>query len=568
MNYLDWIVLALTLLFVVSYGIYKSREKQTVDSFLLAGQSLPWYHVTLSLMATQASAITFLSAPGQAYTDGMRFVQFYFGLPLAMVILCITFVPKFHKLKIFTAYEFLESRFDLRTRGLTAFLFLLQRGLSTGLSIYAPSLILSAILGWDITWTNIISGGIVMLYTIRGGSRAVSHTHLQQMAIITFGMIFAGVMVVKLLPENISFTDALHVAGKMGKTNLIDFTFDLNSRYNVWSGLIGGFFLQLSYFGTDQSQVGRFLTGSSEGQSKLGLAMNGLLKIPMQFLILLVGVLVFAFYQFTNPPLFFNKTAVDNIKATSYAAEYNVLEARHEAIQAGKRVHVEALAGAVKSDNQAAIEKSRGILADIEGQVKDVRKEATALISKATGGDVNDVNYIFLRFVIDYLPTGLVGLLIAIILLASMGSVAAAYHALASCSVIDIYKRIYLKDSTENNYVTASRWATFFWGIFCICVAQYASRLGSMIEAVNVLGSLFYGVILGIFLVAFYFKSIGGRAVFWAAVIGEIFVVLSYWKDLTAFLWLNLIGCVLVILFAFIIEKIWPETRISTPAKN
>jgi SSS family transporter len=320
MSALDWIVLSLTLIFVVSYGMYRSREKHTMDSFLLAGQSMPWYHVTLSLMATQASAITFLSAPGQAYTDGMRFVQFYFGLPLAMVVLCITFVPKFGKLKIFTAYEFLEGRFDLRTRGLTAFLFLLQRGLSTGLSIYAPSLILSAILGWDITWTNIISGGIVMLYTITGGSRAVSHTHLQQMGIITVGMVVAGVMVVKFLPANVSFTDALHVAGKMGKVNLIDFTFDLNSRYNVWSGLIGGFFLQLSYFGTDQSQVGRFLTGSSQGQSRLGLAMNGLLKIPMQFLILLVGVLVFAFYQFTNPPLFFNQTVVDQVRSTPYAA--------------------------------------------------------------------------------------------------------------------------------------------------------------------------------------------------------------------------------------------------------
>ncbi|CAG4995277.1 hypothetical protein DYBT9275_01597 [Dyadobacter sp. CECT 9275] len=561
MSYLDWIVLSLTLIFVISYGIYRSREKHTMDSFLLAGQSLPWYHVTLSLMATQASAITFLSAPGQAYTDGMRFVQFYFGLPLAMVVLCITFVPKFHSLKIFTAYEFLESRFDLRTRALTSFLFLLQRGLSTGLSIYAPSLILSAILGWDITWTNIISGSIVLLYTIRGGSGAVSHTHLQQMGIITIGMVVAGVMVVRLLPENITFTDALHVAGKMGKTNVIDFTFDLNNRYNVWSGLIGGFFLQLSYFGTDQSQVGRFLTGSSEGQSKLGLAMNGLLKIPMQFLILLVGVLVFAFYQFTNPPLFFNQTAVDKVRKTSYAAEYLALEKRHEIIQADKHQHVMALTDAVHQDNTTAIADSREVLGKIENEVKSVRKEAEALLSKANGSDVNDVNYIFLRFVIDYLPAGLVGLLIAVILLASMGSVASAYNSLASCSVVDIYKRIYRKDQDRTDYVTASRWATFFWGIFCVAVAQYASRLGSMIEAVNILGSLFYGVILGIFLVAFYFKKIGSRAVFWGSIIGEIFVVASYWADLTAFLWLNLIGCVLVIGFSYIIELIWPERK-------
>jgi Na+/proline symporter len=563
MSTLDWIVLSFTLLFVVLYGIYRSREKHTMDSFLLAGQSMPWYHVTLSLMATQASAITFLSAPGQAYTDGMRFVQFYFGLPLAMVVLCVTFVPKFGKLKIFTAYEFLEGRFDLRTRALTSFLFLLQRGLSTGLSIYAPSLILSAILGWDITWTNIISGGVVILYTTLGGSRAVSHTHLQQMGIITVGMVVAGVMVVKFLPAQVSFTDALHVAGKMGKVNLIDFTFDLNNRYNVWSGLIGGFFLQLSYFGTDQSQVGRFLTGSSQGQSKLGLAMNGLLKIPMQFLILLVGVLVFAFYQFTTPPLFFNQTAVDHVKSSPYAAEYEVLEKQHEEIQSVKRPQVMALTEAIRKDDQQAIAASRGILTELEGKVKDVRKEAAAVLSKANGGDTNDVNYIFLRFVIDYLPAGMVGLLIAVILLASMGSVAAAYNSLASCTIVDIYKRIIRKDGNGHNYVAASRWATFFWGVFCIAVAQYASRLGSMIEAVNILGSLFYGTILGIFLVAFYFKNIGSRAVFWGGIIGEIFVVASYVIDLTAFLWLNLIGCVLVIVFAALIEKIWPQPQAS-----
>ncbi|QRR03981.1 sodium:solute symporter [Dyadobacter sandarakinus] len=563
MNPLDWIVLSLTLIFVVSYGIYKSREKHTMDSFLLADQSLPWYHVTLSLMATQASAITFLSAPGQAYTDGMRFVQFYFGLPLAMVVLCITFVPKFGQLKIFTAYEFLEKRFDLKTRALTSFLFLLQRGLSTGLSIYAPSLILSAILGWDITWTNIISGGIVMLYTIAGGSRAVSYTHQQQMAIITIGMVVAGYLVVSYLPADVSFTDALHVAGKMGKVNLIDFTFDLNNRYNVWSGLIGGFFLQLSYFGTDQSQVGRFMTGSSQGQSKLGLATNGLLKIPMQFLILLVGVLVFAFYQFKTPPLFFDQTAVDKVRNTEYASEYAALEKQHELIQGKKRGHVMTLTQALRDDNEQQIAQSREVLAGMEAEVKSVREKATKILSRANKSEINDVNYIFLRFVIDYLPVGMVGLLIAVILLASMGSVAAAYNSLASCSIVDIYKRIIRKDEDNRDYVQASRWATFFWGIFCIAVAQYASRLGSMIEAVNILGSLFYGVILGIFLVAFYFESIGSRAVFWGSVLAEIFVIISFKLNLTAFLWLNLIGCMLVIAFAWIIEKLAPE-----PAKE
>jgi SSS family transporter len=561
MNYLDWVVLSLTLIFVVCYGIYRSRQKHTVDSFLLAGQSMPWYHVTLSLMATQASAITFLSAPGQAYTDGMRFVQFYFGLPLAMVVLCITFVPKFSQLKVFTAYEFLEGRFDLRTRGLTAFLFLLQRGLSTGLSIYAPSLILSAILGWDITWTNIICGGIVMLYTIAGGSQAVSHTHLQQMGIITIGMVVAGVMVVKFLPDNVSFSDAVHVAGKMGKVNLIDFSFDLSNRYNVWSGLIGGFFLQLSYFGTDQSQVGRFLTGSSQGQSKLGLAMNGLLKIPMQFLILLVGVLVFAFYQFNTPPLFFNQTVVDKVRTTQYASQYQQLEKKHEQIQTQKRPYVMQLTKALREDDQKTIRQSGNQLALMDKQVNALRADAQTLLSKADGTDINDVNYIFLRFVIDYLPVGMVGLLIAVILLASMGSVASAYNSLASCTVVDIYKRMFRKDSDDRDYVKASRWATFFWGVFCIFVAQYAARLGSMIEAVNILGSLFYGVILGIFLVAFYFKKIGSRAVFWASVLGEIFVVISYVTELTAFLWLNLIGCALVIAFGWVIETIWPEPK-------
>ncbi|PWJ57423.1 SSS family transporter [Dyadobacter jejuensis] len=564
MNYLDWIVLALTLLFVVSYGIYKSREKQTMDSFLLAGQSLPWHHVTLSLMATQASAITFLSAPGQAYTDGMRFVQFYFGLPLAMVVLCITFVPKFHRLKVFTAYEFLESRFDLRTRGLTAMLFLLQRGLSTGLSIYAPSLILSTLLGWDITWTNIISGALVLIYTISGGSRAVSYTHQQQMGIITVGMVVAGYMVVKYLPPGVTFSDALHVAGKMGKTNVIDFSFDLNNRYNVWSGIIGGFFLQLSYFGTDQSQVGRFLTGRSEGQSKLGLAMNGLLKIPMQFLILLVGVLVFAFYQFTNPPLFFNETAVQQVKGSPYEEEYRALEKRHDAIQSGKHEHVMALTEALREKDEDAIALSRTKLGSIEDEVKKVRGEATAVISKANGSEVNDVNYIFLRFVLDYLPVGLVGLLIAVILLASMGSVASAFNSLASCTVVDIYKRIFRHDSEGINYVLSSRLATFFWGVFCVGVAQFASRLGSMIEAVNILGSLFYGVILGIFLVAFYFRKIGSRAVFWGSILAECFVITSFILELTAFLWLNLIGCALVIMFAAIFEKLWPEENVKS----
>lgn len=559
MNFLDWIVLLLTLILIVGYGIYQSRKDRTISSYLLADRSLPWYHVTLSVMATQASAITFLSAPGQAYTDGMRFVQFYFGLPLAMVVLCITFIPKFHKLSLVTAYEFLEKRFDIKTRSLTSFLFLLQRALSTGLSIYAPALILSSILGWDILYTNILSGCAVLLYTVVGGARALSYTHLLQMGIVTLGMGAAGFMVVKMLPSEISFTDALHVAGKMGKTNVIDFTFDLSSRYNVWSGLIGGFFLQLSYFGTDQSQVGRYLTGSSIGQSRLGLAMNGLLKIPMQFLILLVGVLVFAFYQFTTPPLHFDNLPVQKIENSAYAGEYKLLEEKHNLLQESKRVDVLRLNDALDKADKKEIDLLRTTLSGSEKELQAIRKEASDLLSKATGSATNDVNYIFLRFITDYLPSGLIGLLIAVILLACMGSVASAYQSLASTTIVDFYKRFFGKDKSEAHHVAASRWATAFWGVFCMIVAQYASRFGSMIEAVNVLGSLFYGVILGIFLVAFYFRSIGGRAVFIGAIIGEIFVVISYLKDLTAFLWLNLIGCVLVIIFSWIIELLWPQ---------
>jgi len=558
MSTLDWIVLSLTLLFVVLYGIYRSREKHTMDSFLLAGQSMPWYHVTLSLMATQASAITFLSAPGQAYTDGMRFVQFYFGLPLAMVVLCVTFVPKFGKLKIFTAYEFLEGRFDLRTRALTAFLFLLQRGLSTGLSIYAPSLILSAILGWDITWTNIISGGVVILYTTLGGSRAVSHTHLQQMGIITIGMVVAGVMVVKFLPEQVSFTDALHVAGKMGKVNLIDFTFDLNNRYNVWSGLIGGFFLQLSYFGTDQSQVGRYLTARSVSESRLGLLMNGFVKVPMQFFILLLGVLVFTFYQFNPEPVFFNQSQLDLLGKSKYKDSLVLLERSYAETET---LRIKSVAAPTSQQLQQIASAKEAYRSTIKRWLND----------KEVGGDDNDTNYIFLRFVTDYLPKGLIGLLIAVIFLAAWGSIAATLNSLSSCTIVDFHRRFSLPLSQEKEF-RLSRIYTFFWGVFCVAVAQLAYNLGnSLIEAVNVLGSLFYGVILGIFLVAFYRKKVGGTAVFISAIITEALVILLNVlsrKGIVplSFLWFNLVGAVGVVLLSELIQRFLkkaPATAVS-----
>ncbi|MBB3837680.1 Na+/proline symporter [Runella defluvii] len=559
MSFIDWIVLIGTLSFIIIYGIYRSRGKQNIDDYLIAGQSLPWYHVCFSVMATQASAITFLSAPGQGFADGMRFVQFYFGLPLAMVVLSITFVPIFHRLKVFTAYEFLETRFDGRVRIFTVILFLLSRGLSTGLSIYAPSIILATILGWDLTWTNILMGSLVLIYTVTGGTKAISHTHLQQMIIVTMAMFVAGYMVVHLLPSDIGFVDALKIAGKAGRLNTIDFHFDPNSRYNIWSGLIGGFFLQLSYFGTDQSQVGRYLTGESIGQSRMGLVMNGLLKIPMQFLILLVGVLVFVYYQYNPAPLFFNKVETDKLRNSEYAADYQSLEEKHSLAVSSQRAAVDGLAKALDSKDETSIAHWQEALKESDDTQKQLKKDAVSLIKKNNPtADTSDVNYVFLRFVLDRLPIGLIGLLIAVIFSASMGSIAAAYNSLASTTVVDLYKRVYKTDANDNHYLMATRISTIGWGIFCIFVAQYASKLGSMIEAVNILGSLFYGVILGIFLVAFYFKNIGGKATFWGAIVAEIGVVLCWWYDLMAFLWLNVVGCVLVIAFAWLIQKIKP----------
>ncbi len=557
MSLIDWIVLIGTLGFIVIYGVYRSRGKQDIDDYLIAGQSLPWYHVCFSVMATQASAITFLSAPGQGFADGMRFVQFYFGLPLAMVVLSITFVPIFHRLKVFTAYEYLETRFDARVRMFTVALFLLSRGLSTGLSIYAPSIILATILGWDLTWTNIIMGSVVLIYTVSGGTKAISHTHVQQMLIVTIAMFTAGYMVVHLLPADVGFVDALKIAGKAGRLNTIDFHFDPNSRYNIWSGLIGGFFLQLSYFGTDQSQVGRYLTGESIGQSRLGLMMNGLLKIPMQFLILLVGVLVFVYYQYNPAPVFFNKVETDKLKNSEYATDYQLIEEKHQIAVSSQKLAVNGLAKAMEAGQEEEVKQWQAKLKESDETRKSLKKEAVELIKKNNPtADTSDVNYVFLRFVLDRLPIGLIGLLIAVIFSASMGSIAAAYNSLASTTVVDIYKRIIQTDASEAHYLMASRVSTIGWGIFCIFVAQYASKLGSMIEAVNILGSLFYGVILGIFLVAFYFKNIGGKATFWGSIIAEIAVVLCWWFELTAFLWLNVIGCLLVIGFAWIAQSL------------
>lgn len=555
MSQIDWLVLFLTIGGIVVYGIYKSRGQRNIDSFLLADQQLPWYHVCLSVMATQASAITFLSAPGQAYADGMRFVQFYFGLPLAMIVLSVTFIPIYHRLKVYTAYEYLEQRFDVKTRSLTAFLFLLQRGLSTGITIYAPSLVLSHILQMDIRYAIFFIGGVVILYTVYGGTKAVSYTQMLQMAIIFSGLFVAASMVVALLPEEVGFVKAIKVAGALDRMNVLDYKWDIDNRYTIWSGLIGGFFLQLSYFGTDQSQVGRYLTGSSVGQSRLGLIMNGLVKIPMQFFILMIGVLVFAYYQFHVPPVYFNKTEIAKVEQSP--RNLQAFKENEEAYQMAYKERIVSayrLVDAFESKDPQEIEQAKSALKSAVANADQYRSTAIEQITAVSDlADSNDSNYVFLTFVTQHLPVGLVGLLIAIIFLASMGSTASGLNSLASTTVVDVYKRWVNKDGNESDYLLASRLSTVLWGIFCVGVALNAAKLGNLLEAVNILGSLFYGTILGIFLVAFYMKFVNGHQVFLAAVLAEALVVYCYKMEWVTYLWLNVIGCLAVMAIALII---------------
>ena len=567
MSFIDWVVLVVTFILIISYGLYKSNATKNLEGYFLSNRSMPWYLVLLGIMGTQASAITFLSAPGQAYTDGMRFVQYYFGLPLAMIVIVVWFVPVFSKLKIFTAYEYLEQRFDLKTRTFTSFLFLLSRGLSTGISIYAPSIILSSLLGWDIYWTNIAMGGMLTLYTVSGGSKAVAYTQQLQFVIIFIGMVVSGYYLVHLLPGGLGFSDALKVGEVSGKLNVITTGstgsgFDFKDRYNIISGTIGGFFLALSYFGTDQSQVGRYITAKNDRESKLGLLLNGIVKIPMQFLILLLGVLLFTFYQFKESPIFFNKTVETKAWSTPYKDSLAVIQDQFKVAQAKQLELNRALVQSNIADTalENKIQQGAVSLSALQKNYKNV------IATAVKGADVNDTNYIFLRFVVDYLPVGLVGLLIAVIFLAAWGSIAAALNALASCTVIDFHLRYRSKSidgttlaQSATDYKT-SKWYTLGWGVFCILTAQFATGMGSLIEAVNVLGSLFYGVILGIFLVAFYAKKVGGTAVFWAAIVGEIFVIVCFCLDKydivgIGFLWLNVIGAVFVFLLSILFSK-------------
>jgi solute:Na+ symporter, SSS family len=545
---LDWLVLCASLAGIVLYGLWKGRRTRDLEDFLVADRSLRWHRVALSIIATQASAITFLSTPGQAYADGMRFVQFYLGLPVAMVILSAVAVPVYHGLKVYTAYEYLEGRFGPETRSLAAGLFLLQRGLAAGLTIYAPSVILSVILGWDIRYLIFALGTLVVTYTAAGGARAVDNTNFQQFLIIAFGMIAALVTIIALLPADVSFLEAIRVAGEAGRLNAIDFSFDLSNQYNFWSGLVGGCFLALAYFGTDQSQVQRYLTAESVAQSRLGLLFNGLVKVPMQFFILFLGAMVFAFYQFTAPPVFHNPVVLEQTRASAAGERLAQVEVRYTEARAEQGRAARALAESLRADDAAATEHAGEALRAAQAQADKVRAEAVALIKEADArANPNDTNYVFLGFVIRYLPAGLVGLIIAAVFFASMSSTASELNALASTTVVDFYRRFLRREASEGHYVRFSKLATIFWGLFAIAFAEYAGQLGSLVEAVNRLGSLFYGTILGIFLLAFFFRKVGGASAFAGAIVGEMVVFYCFFFTKIAYLWFNLIGAIVVV---------------------
>ncbi len=556
MSTIDWVVLIGTLAFIVIYGVWKTRlADKNIEGYLKGDNTERWWMMGLSIMATQASAITFLSTPGQAYEDGMRFIQFYLGLPLAMIIIAATIIPNFYRLKVYTAYEYLESRFDLKCRLLAAFLFLVQRGLSTGITIYAPSIILSTILGWSLQITILVMGLLVTIYTVSGGTRAVSVTHQQQMAIMLCGMVMAGVTVMYLLPEHISFGQAVQVAGKMGKLNLIDFKLNWDDRYNFWSGILGGLFVALSYFGADQSQVGRYLSGESIAQSRLSVLFNGLLKIPMQFLILFIGVLVFLFYQFHQPPLFFNQVEINKIAASEQAPALKQLEADYTANFRQKQQQVNQLAAAINTEDEAQITTTQQALATTEAQGKAIRSQVSGLLKQVDPkSETRDTDYVFITFIITYLPHGLIGLLIAVIFSAGMSSTAAGLNSLGSTTVIDFYKRTIRPEASSRHYVIMSKIFTVAWAITGVLFATLASQLENLIQAVNLLGSYFYGPILGIFIAAFYVKYIKSHAVFWGALLAEGGVILISITSDMAYLWWNPIGCGLVLLFGIIIQ--------------
>jgi len=559
MHQIDWIILAGTLLFIVSYGVWKTRGSKNVSEYLKGGSEAKWWTIGLSVMATQASAITFLSTPGQAFTDGMGFVQFYFGLPIAMVIICLVFIPIYHRLNVYTAYEYLESRFDKKTRTLTAILFLIQRGLAAGITIFAPAIILSAVLEWDLLTLNIIIGVLVIIYTVSGGTKAVSVTQKQQMAIIFSGMFAVFFIILDYLPDDITFVKALEIAGASGKMDIIDTSFDMTNRYTLWSGLIGGSFLALSYFGTDQSQVQRYLSGKSKKEMQMGLVFNGLLKVPMQFFILLVGVMVFVFYQFNQAPLNFNPVANEAIEKSEYAQEYTELNDAYKKLSTEKQT----LLFQFSKDSENQQLKDR--IATLNTDEKSLRETAKVMIKKADRAvETNDKDYVFIHFILTKLPKGLIGLLLAVILSAAMSSTASELNALASTTVIDLYKRNQTEEKSEAHYVKASMFFTLMWGVLAILVASVANLFDNLIQLVNIIGSIFYGNVLGIFLLAMFVKFVHSKAVFTAALITQVIVIIGWWFDWMPYLWLNLFGCFLVMGIAILLQSFMSDDTEQT----
>ena len=552
MENIDWIVLLGTLAFIILYGMYKARGNKNVTDYLKGGNDAKWWTIGLSVMATQASAITFLSTPGQAFHDGMGFVQFYFGLPIAMVIICLIFIPLYHKMKVFTAYEYLEGRFDLKTRTLTALIFLIQRGLSAGITIFAPSIILSAVLGWNLFYLNIIIGIIVIIYVVSGGTKAVSITQKQQMAVIFGGLFLAFLIILNFLPLDISFGKALEIAGANGKMDVLDFSFDFENRYTFWSGIIGGTFLALAYFGTDQSQVQRYLSGRSIKESQMGMVMNGFLKVPMQFFILLIGVMVFVFYQFNASPLNFNPSAVKDVMKSEYALEYQALEAQKRELQ--YNIERQQLAYA-RTEDASKKETYLATIASLNAEETVLRQESKKLIKKANpNAETNDKDYVFIHFILTQLPRGLIGLLLAVILSAAMSSTASELNALGSTTAIDLYKRN-SPGQTERHYLRASRLFTLLWGVIAIIIACSANLFDNLIQLVNIIGSIFYGNILGVFLLAFFVKYVKSNATFWAAIITQVVIIVIWWIDVIPYLWLNVLGALIVMLLAILLES-------------
>ena len=548
MGSIDWIILITTLAFIVLYGVWKNNSHKNINEYLKGGNQARWWTVGLSVMATQASAITFLSTPGQAYNDGMGFVQFYFGLPFAMILICLFFIPVYHKLKVYTAYEFLENRFNLKVRILTATLFLIQRGLAAGITIYAPSIILSVVLGWDLKLLVVLVGFLVISYTMIGGTKAVNVTQKQQMFIIFLGMFIVFGFILNQFPKGIGLSKALEIAGKSGKLNIIDFSLDLNNRYTFWSGLTGGLFLALSYFGTDQSQVQRYLSGKTIKESQMGLIMNGILKVPMQFFILLVGVMVFVFYQFEPAPLHFNPKAVAVVKASSKADEFNALEFKN--IQVQQKI-------------KTAILQEDGNLEQLKKLNFEHREKAKKIIAiVAPKEELNDKDYVFISFILKYLPSGLIGLLLAVIFSAAMSSTASELNALAATTTVDLYKRNYGTKS-DQHYLNVTKGFTLLWGLIAISFASIGNLFENLIQLINIIGSIFYGTILGVFLIAIFIKSIKGKAAFWAAIISESVIILLFLMDFVSFLWLNLIGAMLTVMLGFILQKMFKEKTVK-----